>query len=393
MVIVAPKFGNTYSAAIWRVIGTIFGAIWAVCAVIASRNNIYAIVAFSLVIGLVMYYVRLNSPYPRVGIVSLVTFIVVVFNQYYDSNGVLEDVYRIAYTRAIMVVVGVIFGLVMSRALWPYLARQSLRKHLATTLENFGLVYTKISNTFVSLSPTNVDDDIVAQDSEIFDAANPSTRTSQIKLEPQKKEQKKTVSLSPGEETEFAMLRLQVALSQLKQLVLDSKEEPRIKGKFPAAIFNNIIGLLQHILDRYFVISSLGSFDQTIIEEIIIPTEAERIEMIKQVILLFYILSNALYSRTPLPHYLPHPVKARAELLQRFYKLPLVTEHKIFNKSYVDYYAFGEGMKEIVLSLEKISDEMKKLFGENPWTRPDVALKLKSRAKSKLFSPRSIPTI
>jgi hypothetical protein len=48
----------------------------------------------------------------------------------------------------------------------------------------------------------------------------------------------------------------------------------------------------------------------------------QRRELLQTLLLLFFVIAEAIRSKSPLPKYLPNPTKVRAEILQKFVELP-----------------------------------------------------------------------
>jgi uncharacterized membrane protein YccC len=121
-----PTFGGNYWNGLWRIIGTLLGALCGIIVNVAVKENAIGNVFIAFLLSLLFFHVKYNTKYQRM-FVALMTYLVVVVNSIHPARPSENSVYQIAYKRAASVLFGVIIALLVSRTMWPYLARRELR--------------------------------------------------------------------------------------------------------------------------------------------------------------------------------------------------------------------------------------------------------------------------
>jgi hypothetical protein len=94
-----------------------------------------------------MIYRYTQSPHPRSGIVGCVSFVITSLSAK-TSNGVPSAV-RIAWTRGVSFVVGVVAAVVVNWVLWPFVARHHLRKALSGMMIYSSIIYRGVVARYV----------------------------------------------------------------------------------------------------------------------------------------------------------------------------------------------------------------------------------------------------
>jgi len=207
--------------------------------------------------------------------------------------------------------------------LWPYLSRKQVRLEVATIIRDLAVLYSKIVSFFVK---ENISEDGLGFCSKLEGA-------------------------------------IQLAIIKSKTLLSVTDLEPRLKGTFPVPLYSELLDGCQRVLDQLISLRMMDRLDDQVRKEVIYPLNDLRKEMVKQVLLLFYIVSGAVLSRSPLPMYLPNALQARDKLLDAIPNLPVVKEGRMQNDKFLHYYVYAIFMKEIIVEIEKMARTVKKLFG------------------------------
>ena len=87
-----------------------------------------------------MIYRFTQSQHPRSGVAGCLSFVVVSLNEYTLHDQAHGSVAKIAWTRGLAFVVGIMAAIVVNWFLWPFVARHELRKSLSSmmpTLRNY----------------------------------------------------------------------------------------------------------------------------------------------------------------------------------------------------------------------------------------------------------------
>ncbi|TPX37010.1 hypothetical protein SmJEL517_g01063 [Synchytrium microbalum] len=332
VVVLTPSVGGTNAAGMWRIVGTIGGALAGCLSWVMFPNNPLLLWLVCGIVAVPAFYVFLHTKYAKIGQVFLMTYTIVLLNRYANPldqwTGRDIGIEEFAYKRGIAVVVGVVVGLFVSWYVWPYKARDELRKILSSTLFDMGVLYSKLVSLFTSTLPPTSDE---------FFALEISLRNS---------------------------------LTESRALLTLTRHEPRIKGRFPTVSYDRIITALNDILDR-FVSMRVAAWrgrdaHRHVRHDFVGAIEDVRREMVGAVLLYFYVLAGALVIKSPLPPQLPNADAARVRLVSQVRELPMVREmgkHR-GDSSYLYYYSYILAMEDVIREMELLGALMKGLFGE-----------------------------
>ena len=434
LIIMVPTVGGTNVVGIYRIMGTIAGCYAGVAVYLLFPANEIMLPLCCFLFAVPNYYLVLYSNYPRIGQVSLLAFNLVLIQTYNrrhgdgtvppdddddDDNDLfrrswssslpenvlktmmgslldgtspvpsdpahISDVWAIAFHRAVAVSFGVVVGVGVTSYIWPYEARVELRKGLSDLLLNISWLY----NRLVSVYSTNLDrvsilpqEDHFQQSRSRIRALLRKTTTFQERFQTSAQERGEVDQDSKDEESgemdiekmnkEFMAieLSLQLQLLRLYALLEETPNEPRLKGKFPAETYKNMLGSCQNILDRFLSMRLVITKDQWLESarrDFIVPVNKERREMVGNVLLYFYTIASALRLKTPLPPYLPPANKARLRLIQKIRQLPVVQNKVVLTEEnderYIFYYAYALVMEDVIRELERLGHWSQDLFG------------------------------
>ncbi|KAJ3278987.1 hypothetical protein HK104_001862, partial [Borealophlyctis nickersoniae] len=144
--IMTPSVGGTNAAGLYRILGTLGGAATAAAVGWVFATSPLGQFCFTAMVALPSFYVFLNSKYPKIGQIFLLTYTAVLLNLSGKDpvTGKNYSVIDIAIRRATAVSVGVVIGLFVSWYIWPYTARKALRINLAHIFFDMGIIYGKV---------------------------------------------------------------------------------------------------------------------------------------------------------------------------------------------------------------------------------------------------------
>ncbi|TPX70615.1 hypothetical protein SpCBS45565_g01571 [Spizellomyces sp. 'palustris'] len=333
VVVMTPSVGGTNAAGLWRILGTIGGALTALVAGILCADNRVALFFVCAVVALPCMFIFLHTKYPKIGQIYLLTFSIIVLNDYAGKvdpvTGKDYSIYEIAFRRGFAVVIGCVVGLFVSWYIWPFTARKALRVGLSNTLFDMGLLYSKLVGFFDTVDePTSHD-------------------------------------LLEFLEDELA---LRMSLAELRVLLGQTVHEPRLRGQFPRSVYAKMIDASAQILDK-FVSMRIGVTKRRFAQirsDFIAPVEPKRRKMIGSILLYFYILSGALILRYPLPPQLPNARDSRDRLIDAIRALPVIQPRHVGSQEdpiYIYYYMYVLGMDDVIAELEVLGQCCTELFG------------------------------
>lgn len=142
-----PRVGGTFQDLAARVLCAASGAIWAGLAYAADGGNPYVLAVFAAIFMLPMLHRFTQGSHPRSGIVGCMSFTVVSLSTY--TNAGAPSIVKIAWTRGLAFVVGVVAAAVVNWILWPFVARHELRKSLSTMLLHTSLLYRRVVAKYI----------------------------------------------------------------------------------------------------------------------------------------------------------------------------------------------------------------------------------------------------
>lgn len=186
-----PTLGGTFLTGFYRILGTCVGGLLSIVAWEISPAEPIGLTILSTLILAIFTHIRFNTRYPKLGVVSSLTYLVVLFGKYLSlgSPNALT-IYQYAYTRVLTIMLGVLIVFIVGRLFWPYYARVEARHNISKIIHDFGVVYGNIVVAFVKAAPFRSD-------------------------------------------INSLLSNLQLQIIKTKQLLEDSKSEPRLQGPFP----------------------------------------------------------------------------------------------------------------------------------------------------------------
>ncbi|ORX62680.1 hypothetical protein DM01DRAFT_1365117 [Hesseltinella vesiculosa] len=353
MVVMTPTVGGTNLVAVYRIFSTILGCYSAVALYLLFPGNMYVLPLVTWLFSIPNFWLILNHKHGKFGQFTLLAYNLVMLNKYNDRVTDRIEVWELAFQRCVSILVGVVFGLVVTAYVWPYEARVELRKGLSDMLLRLAWLYQKLVAVY---SERPVD--------KPFHPAgeNDPNDQRQLFLTPdiQRKLLRRTFLRHE--------LALQRDLLQLQELLTQTPNEPRLKGQFPIATYRLMLDSCQNIVDKFLSMRMLILRDEwfdDVQSNFILPAAHERREMVGNVLLYFYLLASALHLKTPLPPYFPPAKQAWKRLLAQLRDIQAYKHQVAMEKDhvYIFYFAYVTMMEDIIRELDKLGDNMTQLFG------------------------------
>ncbi|KAG0057121.1 hypothetical protein BGZ83_001555 [Gryganskiella cystojenkinii] len=147
MAVLSPTIGATIRVCLMRVAGSLIGTGWAIITYLAYPNNPYVICVMMMFISFVVAFLILQSKYPVMGIIMMLSYSSVTFAMYHGKTN--ETVYEVSYKRTITVTLGILISVILNTFLWPVLARRELRKEIALLIGRQGVLFAELVNKYL----------------------------------------------------------------------------------------------------------------------------------------------------------------------------------------------------------------------------------------------------
>ncbi|KAI4134483.1 MAG: hypothetical protein LQ347_001481 [Umbilicaria vellea] len=223
-----------------------------------------------------------------------------------DEGGVNPSIAEIALHRVVAVLSGCLWGLFVTRLVWPISARQKFKDGLSLLWLRMGLIW---------------------------------------KRDP-------LATLLDGESTNAYMdlreeFELQRYLSGLETLRSNACSEFELRGPFRNAAYSSILSSTSRMLDAFHAMNVILMKDTVASKgeaEILEATVGERAQLCSRISHLFQVLASSMKLEFPLNDALPNTDHARHRLLAKIfsYRRKLKNEHETTDEDFALLYAYGE---------------------------------------------------
>ncbi|KAI9839980.1 MAG: hypothetical protein M1819_000172 [Sarea resinae] len=147
-----PRVGGNFQDLVTRALCAVLGALWGGLAYRAGNGSPYVLGVFAAIFMLPMLYRFTQSTHPRSGIVGCIAYTIVSLSAYtahshphshphdIDASSA-ASVAKMAWTRGVALMVGVVAAGIVNWVLWPFVARHELRKSLSTMMLHLSILY------------------------------------------------------------------------------------------------------------------------------------------------------------------------------------------------------------------------------------------------------------
>ncbi|CBQ71786.1 related to BRE4-protein involved in endocytosis [Sporisorium reilianum SRZ2] len=359
MVVLSPTVGQSNHMSLHRIVGTVMGACAAVGVYKLFPDNNVVLPAFGLLFSIPCFRYIVGKPQ----LASSGRFVLLTYNltalYSYNLRKTDVEVEQIAYQRTVSVIVGVLWATVLNQLVWPFEARRQLALGVSDVLFKLAWLYQRLVLSY-SRDPSQVrqgGNDDEDGDDRRDDGDDDDEEAALLG----------SFASRHGDEFQAIELHLQVSLIKLEGLLAQTKNEPRLKGPFPVATYRSMLACCQNILDKLHsmrCVTTRQDWYRHVRRDFVIPVNAERREMVGNVLLYFYTLGSAFHLKSPVPPYFPPAGQCRVRLLERIRELPVVKRRAVRGSSaYLLFYSYALAMKDVIDQLDSLGRLTQQNFG------------------------------
>lgn len=348
-----PRVGGSFQDLVTRSFFAILGAIWGALAFAGGDGNPYVMAVFCLIYMIPMMFRYTQSSHPRSGIVGCVSFVVVSLSLYTQDGKIngQSAVAKIAWTRGVAFVIGVVSAVIVNWILWPFVARHELRKSLSAMLLHCAYIYRGVVGKYV-----------------YYEGGHEPTQEDIAR-------------------SEMLEGRLREGFVRIRQLLALTRHEIRLRGTFDPLPYAGLIEACERFFENLVEIRTASvffhpqSYYMTDNPEAAEAMLSFRRDAVASVLMNIYVFAGALRSDRPLPRYLPSAAIARKKLLDRMAEVEsqqlLTTPRKEEDsedlktkkdggKRWADVYqyAYSAALTDIVEELEEMRKFVTAVVGE-----------------------------
>ncbi|WWC90598.1 uncharacterized protein L201_005534 [Kwoniella dendrophila CBS 6074] len=352
---ISQTVGQTNFLSLARIVGTIIGGVVAIIFTKIAPDNNVVLPILGFFFSIPCFYVITQMPdYTNAGRFVLLTYNLSCLYTYNVRNKYNFTVEQIAVQRSAAVIIGVLWAAVVSRWWWPFTARRELRLGLSDFCLDLSYLYSRLVMTYSKgTNDDGQDDDFATEEGE-----NTPLMNNEIGYSHLSSSVRQFMSME---------MHLQSQIINLRALLAQTKNEPRLKGPFAFTFYNEVLLSCERMLDRLHsmrCVTTRDEWDHAMRREFVIPVNRERREMAGQVILYFYTLSAGFRTRTPLPPYLPPAEKSRQSLIKAIRSLEVVKRRSVRGGGkHLLFFAYATAMQEVIAELEYLGEMMQDAYG------------------------------
>lgn len=316
MVVCSMTIGASNTTGIERFLGTAIGAILAIIAWIVSDDSPWLLGFFGWLMSLGCFYIILGQGKGPMGRFILLTYNLSALYAYSlsakdnedddDEGGISPEIWEIVLHRFVSVIAGCIWGIVVTRVLWPISARRKLKNGICLLWLRMSLIWKR---------------DPLA----MFLLGEPASSYMDIR-----------------EESE-----LQAFLAQLEALRKAAASEFEFRAPFPDKAFGKILERTKRMLDNFHAMNMVISKDLKASPgeaEVLRYTRAERFALSARISHLFSVLASSVKLEYPLNDVLPNIEHTRDRLLAKIFEFRRDSEKAALatEEDYELLYAYGK---------------------------------------------------
>jgi len=336
MLVCSMTIGASNTTGFDRFLGTCIGAVCAIVAWIASRGNGFILAFLGWVMSLWTAYIIVAQGKGPMGRFIMLTYNLSALYAYSlsvkdledddDEGGVNPMITDITLHRVVAVLTGCLWGLVVTRLLWPISARKKFADGLSLLWLRMGLIWKR--------DPLSM----------LLDAELPNPY------------------MDLREESD-----LQRFLTGLEKLRSAATSEMDLQGPFPDAAYVRVLRSTGNMLDAFHAMNVVIMKNPKASQgeaEILKYTTTERAQLCSRISHLFQVLASSMKLEYPLNEALPSTDHARDRLLAkvfRFRKEKL--DSGATDEDFALLYAYALVTGQLSIEIDKVGREIEKLFG------------------------------
>ncbi|CAM1500669.1 Fc.00g098310.m01.CDS01 [Cosmosporella sp. VM-42] len=345
MIVAGMTTGAANTTGTARFKGTLIGAACAITSWLVSQGNPFALTFLGGLVALCNFYLILVVKNGPLGRIALLAYNVSTLYAYSLSQSVDDDdddegganplIFDIVFHRVTAVTLGILWGVIFCRLLWPISGRRKFREGLSVLYLQLGLIW-KRGPLAISLNSNSAQD-----------------------------------YMREGEQA-----ALQRYAFKLDTLRTSATAEFELRGPFPDAAYARIMRSTRHILDGFYAMrllthkrSTLSDGERALLEF----TAPERMLLCERICHVFQVLASCIMLEYPIADSTPTVDSNKDRLLGKIYQFrknhmeaTLRGDGRIMvveDKDYALLYAYTLVTLQVAAELNHVRDEIEDLFG------------------------------
>ncbi|KAH8195325.1 hypothetical protein TruAng_010518 [Truncatella angustata] len=292
MIVCSMTVGASNTTGLARFVGTLMGAAFVIIAWWISDGGAILLAIFGWAVSFLAFYITIDRGNAPFGRFILLTYNVSSLYAYSLSQKVDDDdddegglhpvIQTIVYHRVIAVSLGILWGLIVCRVIWPVSARQKFKEGICVLYLQMGLIWKRGPLAILLRS----------------DATDSYMRM--------------------GEQA-----AIQRYANQLRTLVSAAANEYELRGPFPTQAYGRIMVSTQRLLDAFHAMSLVTQKHGRLSEgerALLNHTARERAELCARICHVFQVLASSIMLEYPLTDAIPSVLGTRDRLLGKIFR-------------------------------------------------------------------------
>ncbi|KAK8183256.1 Fusaric acid resistance protein-like-domain-containing protein [Phyllosticta capitalensis] len=339
MLVCSMTIGASNTTGIQRFAGTCLGAVFAVISWTASRGNAYALAFFGWLVSLYCFHFIVAKGKGPMGRFILLTYNLSCLYAYTlsvreaegddDEGGDTPAIVEIALHRVVAVISGCIWGIVITRVIWPNSARQKIKDGICILWLRMGLIWKR---------------DPLAM------LVEGASKYSYMDIR--------------------ESIELQRFLTHLEALRKAATSEFEFSGPFPNKIYGNLLSTTGRMLDAFHAMNVLITKDLKATpgeRELLHYTRNERIQLSSRISHLFSVMASSMKLEYPLNDALPSVDHTRDRLLAKIFEFRKNAaesdNHVATDEDYELLYAYALVTGQLAQDIANLGQDIEQLYG------------------------------
>ncbi|KAJ4303787.1 hypothetical protein N0V90_002688 [Kalmusia sp. IMI 367209] len=361
MLVCSMTIGASNTTGFHRFFGTCLGAVYAIIAWIAADENPFVLGFFGWLVSLQCFYIIVGKGKGPMGRFIMLTYNLSALYAYSlsvrdeedddDEGGISPEIWEIVLHRVVAVMTGCIWGIIVTRVIWPISARKKIKKGTSLLWLKMGLIWKR--------GPLRT----------LFESENGESGIG-------------ASFMTPREDIELRRF-----LNTLESLRSSASSEFELKGPFPTNTFKTILEATSRMLDSFHAMNVIILKDLKATEgekEILRYTKTEWMELSWRISHLFSVMASSMKLEYPLNAVLPNVERTRDRLLAKVFEFRRSGLGKVVAKDddYELLYTYALVTGQLGRDLVIIGQEIEKLYGV--LNEDDLRLQVNLRTQKRL---------
>ncbi|KAF2147466.1 uncharacterized protein K452DRAFT_217473 [Aplosporella prunicola CBS 121167] len=338
MLVCAMTIGASNTTGYQRFLGTCMGAVCAIVAWIAAHNNPFVLAFFGWLVSFGCFYIIIGKGKGPMGRFILLTYNLSALYAYSlsiqdndddgdDEGGVSPEIWEITLHRVCAVMAGCIWGIIVTRVIWPTSARQKIKEGICILWLRMGLIWKRDPLTIVLDG---------ASKHSYYDIRE--------------------------------SIELQRFLTHLEALRKSATSEFELQGPFPNKVYGRLLQATGRMLDAFHAMNVVITKDLKASSgeaELLRYTSSERMQLSARISHLFSVLASSMKLEYPLSDALPNIEHTRDRLLAKIYEFRKNPEKNELatDEDYELLYAYALVTGQLASDIKELGRDIEQLYG------------------------------